>query len=66
MLADRRTRTVHHDEWTLEQPAHFTDVYAAIDMANREHDKRDRPLTDVYVKADDEQIIIGYQYEETK
>lgn len=60
----RRTRTIVHRELVLASPAHYTDVLAAIEAA--EHELRDTTRAgDLTIRADDDQIVIGYSTEET-
>ncbi|WP_161500768.1 hypothetical protein [Embleya scabrispora] len=61
MLADRRTRTVVHHEWTLQTPAHYTDVADAINAAVVARDNDPNADSSVLVTIDDDVIVIGYR-----
>ncbi|MEU0941083.1 hypothetical protein [Embleya sp. NPDC005971] len=64
MLAERRTRTVVHHEWTLPHPAHVTDVAQAVDVALATREREHPRATDITVTAEDELLVIGYRVEE--
>lgn len=61
MLAERRTRTVIHHEWTLQTPAHYTDVAAAVTAAVVARDNDPHADSSVVVTTEDDVIVIGYQ-----
>ncbi|MFI1580050.1 hypothetical protein [Embleya sp. NPDC020630] len=64
MLADRRTRTVVHHEWTLPHPAHISDVAMTLDVAETTRQREHPRATDITVTAADELLVIGYRVEE--
>lgn len=61
MLAEHRTRTVVHHEWTLQTPAHYTDVAAAVNAAVVARDNDPNADSSVLVTIDDDVIVIGYR-----
>lgn len=66
MQADKRTRTVIHHEWTLPSPAHSSEVDKAVLHARADATRRTGRSIDVWVKAQDDLVVIGYEEEQQR
>lgn len=64
MQADERTRTIVHHEWTLNTPAHHTEVLKALTVAGQKHDAEPGYPTDIEFRHGDDEIVIGYSVEQ--
>lgn len=67
MVAEERTTTVVHREWTLKAPAHHSDLQAALSRAEQERQRliregEVRPSDLEIYSEDDELIIVGFSY----
>jgi hypothetical protein len=63
MLAEQRTRTVAHKEWTVPSPAHHTDVQSAYAVALSRQEQETGPVSDIEFRTEDDLLVLGYTTE---
>lgn len=63
MIAEQRTRTVVHKEWTIPSPAHHTDVQSAYAVALSRQEQEPGRTSDIEFRTEDDLLVLGYTTE---
>ncbi|WP_406168927.1 hypothetical protein [Streptomyces sp. NBC_00996] len=69
MDADHRIVTIDRHEWTLQSPAHHTEVMKAVAVAERERGQlasKGVRTGDVHIHGDDTELVISFEAERPK